>query len=149
MAFVLGMDAVIEIQTDGVAGTAGWNVVSKARDASLNLESETADTTIRGNNGWRSEVQTLRTASVEFQLLYDTTDAEVAALRTAYLTNGVIGVRALTLPSTDTDSEGLVADMMVTNFRLGQSLTEAQTVDVTLRIAPSDTAPDWVEAPFS
>lgn len=145
MAFVLGMQAVIEIQTDGVAGSDGWNAVDKARDSSIQLESEVTDTTIRGNNGWKSEVQTLRTANVEFELLYDTTDTQVAALLAAFLSNGVIGVRALTLPSADANAEGLVADMMVSTFSVSQSLTEAQTVSVTLVIAPSDTAPTWTD----
>jgi hypothetical protein len=41
----------------------------------LNLEAGEAEVTTRANSGWRATVATLKEASVEFEMVWDTGDA--------------------------------------------------------------------------
>ena len=53
----------------------------------LSLEAGEADVTTRGNDGWRAIVATLKEASVEFEMVWDTGDAgfdEARAVRSSF-----------------------------------------------------------------
>ena len=69
MAIVLGLDAVL---MRGTAGSKGTTEVKNVKDLTLNLESGEADVTTRATAGWRASVATLKEASLEFSILYDT-----------------------------------------------------------------------------
>ena len=96
--------------------------------------------TTRGNDGWRAIVATLKEASVEFEMVWDTADAGFDAIKDAYLANDIIGFQVL-----DGDSgEGLQADFMITSFSRSEALEEAITVSVTAKVTYSATPPSWI-----
>jgi len=74
MATRLGMDAKLYRNTGDYA-TPTWVEVSNVKDVTLNLEKGEADVTTRANAGWRATVGTLKDASIEFQMVWDTVDA--------------------------------------------------------------------------
>ena len=76
MAIVLGLDAIL---MRGPAGTTGSTEVKNVKDLTLNLESGDADVTTRATKGWRASVATLKEASLEFNILYDTEDEDYNA----------------------------------------------------------------------
>ncbi len=41
----------------------------------------------RANNGWRATVGTLKDASLEFEMVWDTVDTDFTAIRDAFLNN--------------------------------------------------------------
>lgn len=147
MAIRLGLDAKLWIAgtTSGQVPTT-YNVVSNARNVSLSLESAEADVTTRSNAGWRANVPTLKDATIEFEMIYDTDDARFGQIQEAFLDNGELWVKVLDGGELDTDGEGLVALCRVTTFSINQALEEAITVSVTLKptyTSDPDDAPSW------
>jgi predicted secreted protein len=106
---------------------------------------QTADTvmdvTTRANQGWRAIVATLKSGTVEFEMVWDTDDAGFTALKNAYFNNTPIALAILD----GEDGEGLDADFSVTNFSRAEPLEEAVTVSVTVKPTYSTRAPAWIE----
>ena len=125
MAIVLGLDAIL---MRGPAGTTGSTEVKNVKDLTLNLESGDADVTTRATKGWRASVATLKEASLEFNILYDTEDEDYNAFADAY-GNGT----------------GLDADFSITGFSIEQPLEEALSVSVTAKPTASERAPQWTK----
>jgi hypothetical protein len=75
-------------------------------------------------------------------MVWDSSDAGFAAIKTAYFTNTPLALLVLDAE----DGEGLDADFSVTNFSRNEPLEEAITVDVTVKPTYSTRAPTWVEA---
>ena len=140
MAIKLGMEATLNYQVGGQAGGGGWLELTNTKDVTLSLEAGEADVTTRANDGWRAIVATLKEASVEFEMVWDTGDAGFDAIKDAYLGNDIIGFQIL-----DGDSgEGLQADFMITSFSRSEALEEAIMVSVTAKVTYSTTPPSWI-----
>ena len=139
MSIKLGMEAKLYY---GAAGTTAATELTNVKDVTLNLESGEADVTTRGNSGWRATVGTLKTGSVEFEMIWDSDDAGFAAIKDAYFNNTPIALAILD----GAGGEGLDADFSITNFSRKEALEEAITVSVTAKPTYSTRAPAWVEA---
>ena len=136
MAIVLGLNAKL---LRGTAGSTAATEVKNVRDLTLNLESGEADVTTRATGGWRASAATLKEASLEFGILYDTEDADFQAFQEAYFGN-----TPLSLFITDGSGGGLDADWSITGFTVEQPLEEAVSVSVTAKPTASTRAPAWV-----
>ncbi len=143
MAIRLGMEAVLNYKTGGQDGAGSWVELANVRDVTLSLEAGEADVTTRANSGWRAVVATLKEASVEFEMVWDTADAGFGAVKDAFLNNAPIGMQILDGSSSGA-GEGLQADFMITSFSRSESLEEAITVSVTAKVTYSDTPPSWI-----
>ena len=97
MAQVLGLDAVLWIaDSSGSGGIAGTYIeMTNARNVTLSLETAEADVTTRANSGWRATTPTLKDASVEFEMIYDTADAGFTEVQEAV--RQIPGVAAATI----------------------------------------------------
>lgn len=150
MSEVLGMNCKAYYLSTGTreawSGSGSENLVEvdNIRDVTLNLETGEADTTTRGNDGWRSTAATLKDGSVEFEMLWDTSDAFFTAVKNAWLNGTNIACAFLDGARTTAGSEGLWADFRVTNFSRSEPLEEAVKVSVTLKLAYSTVAAAWV-----
>ena len=141
MSIKLGMEAKLFYKVGGQGGAGDWTELANVRDVTLSLEAGEADVTTRANSGWRATVATLREASVEFEMVWDTADAGFTAVKDAYLNNAALGLQVL-----DGDAgQGLQADFMITNFSRSEPLEEGITVSVTAKVTYSDTPPSWLE----
>ena len=136
MAIVLGLNAKL---LRGAAGATGTTEVKNVKDLTLNLESGEADVTTRATGGWRATAGTLKEASLEFGILYDTEDADFQAFQAAYFSNTPIS-----LFITDGAGGGLDADWSITAFTVEQPLEEAVSVSITAKPTASTRAPAWV-----
>ena len=136
MAIVLGLDAVL---MRGTAGSKGTTEVKNVKDLTLNLESGEADVTTRATAGWRASVATLKEASLEFSILYDTEDTDYNAFAEAYFGN-----TPLSLFVSDGNGTVLDADFSITGFSIEQPLEEALSVSITAKPTASTRAPQWV-----
>ena len=143
MAIRLGMDAVLNFKVGGQGGVGAWVELTNAKDVTLSLEAGEADVTTRANAGWRAIVATLKEASVEWEMVWDTADAGFGAVKDAFLTNGVIGIQILD-GSGSGGGEGLQADFMITGFSRNEPLEEALTMSVTAKVTYSTTPPSWI-----
>jgi len=140
VAIKLGMEATLNYMVGGQDAGGSWVELANTKDVTLSLEAGEADVTTRANDGWRAIVATLKEASVEFEMVWDTADAGFSAIKDAYLANDIIGFQIL-----DGDSgEGLQGDFMITSFSRSEALEEAIMVSVTAKITYSATPPSWI-----
>jgi len=137
MAIKLGMEAKLY---HGPAGSTATSELTNVKDVTLNLETGEADVTTRGNQGWRATVATLKNGSVEFEMIWDTSDAGFTAIQQAYFNNTPIALAILD----GAGGSGLDADFSITNFTRNEPLEEAMTVSVTAKPTYSTRAPAWV-----
>ncbi|MBW7905466.1 MAG: phage tail protein [Phycisphaerae bacterium] len=140
MPIKLGMEAKIYYKVGGQGGGGAWTELTNVRDVTLSLETGEADVTTRANAGWRATVATLKDASVEFEMVWDTADAGFTAIKTAYLTNAPIGFQV----RDGAGGQGLQADFMITQFSRSEPLEEAISVSVTSKVTYSTTPPSWI-----
>ena len=138
MAIVLGLDAKL---FRGTAGSRAATEVTNVKDLTLNLESGEADVTTRATKGWKASAATLKEASLEFTILYDTEDAEFTAFQAAYFGNTPL---ALFVSDGQDTAHGLDADFSITAFSVEQPLEEAISVSITAKPTASTRAPQWV-----
>ena len=138
MAIVLGLDAKL---FRGTAGSRAATEVTNVKDLTLNLESGEADVTTRATKGWKASAATLKEASLEFTILYDTEDAEFTAFQAAYFGNTPL---ALFVSDGQDTAHGLDADFSITAFSVEQPLEEAISVSITAKPTASTRAPEWV-----
>lgn len=143
MATRLGMDAKL-YRNSGSYATPTWEEIGNVKDVTLNLEKGEADVTTRANNGWRATVGTLKDASIEFQMVWDTLDADFDAIRQAFFGNTPIEFAVMDGDMTDPDSEGLRATFDIFNFTRNEALEEAILVDVTIKPTYAPNAPEWI-----
>ena len=136
MSLVLGLDAKL---FRGAAGTQGATEVTNVKDLTLTLESGEANVTTRATSGWKASVATLKDASLEFGILYDTEDADFLAFQTAYFSN-----EPMALFISDGAGSGLDADFSITSFTVEQPLEEAIAVTIKAKPTSSTRAPQWV-----
>ncbi|HPD31731.1 MAG TPA: phage tail tube protein [Phycisphaerae bacterium] len=139
MAIKLGMEAKLYY---GPAGSTANTELNNVKDVTLNLETGEADVTTRGNQGWRATVATLKSGTVEFEMIWDTGNAGFTAIKNAYFNNTSIALAILDGPN----GEGLDADFSITNFSRNEPLEEAITVSVTAKPTYSTRAPTWKTA---
>lgn len=138
MSIKLGMEAKLYY---GAAGATASTELTNVKDVTLNLESGEADVTTRANAGWRATIGTLKTGSVEFEMIWDSDDAGFTAIKDAYFNNEPIALAILD----EAGGEGLDADFSITSFSRKEALEEAITVSVTAKPTYSTRAPAWVE----
>ncbi len=136
MSLVLGLDAKL---FRGEAGGKAETEVTKVKDLNLNMESGEADATSRATKGWKATVATLKEATLEFKLLYDTEDEDYNAFAEAYFGN-----KPMALFVSDGHGTGLDADFTISNFSIDQPLEEVLAVNVTAKPTASERAPQWV-----
>ena len=136
MSVVLGLDAILY---RGTAGSQANTEVTNVKDLTINLESGEADVTTRATEGWKASIATLKEASLEFGMLYDTADADFNAFQAAYFNN-----TPLALFVSDGHGSGIDADFSITGFSIEQNLEEAVTTSVKAKPTASTRAPKWV-----
>ena len=135
MAYKLGLDAKL---FHGAAGSTASSEMSNCKDVTLTLETGEADITTRAAEGWRITAATLKDASLEFEMVWDTSDNGFKAIKNAYFNN-----TAIALFASDGDGNGLDADFVVTSFSRSEPLEEALTVSVTCKPTLVTRAPTW------
>ena len=126
--FVLGMNAKLYY---GAAGATAATEMGNVKDVTLTLEAGEADITTRANQGWRATAPTLRECSVEFEMVWNPSDAGFTAIKTAFLTAGMVALKILDQEG----GQGPDGDFSITSFSRNEALEEAVTVSVTAKLA--------------
>lgn len=140
MAFKLGYTGALNYKVGGQAAAGSWLTISDAMDVSSGGETEEADVTTRGNNGYVATAAVLKNLNLEFEMIYDTANAAFGAIKDAWIAQTKIGFQILDAPG----GEGFQADFMITRFTRDESLRDAMKVQVTAKPTHSDTAPSYV-----
>ncbi len=143
MSVKLGMQAKL-YRNSGSYGTPTWVEVGNVKDLTLNLEAGEADVTTRSNSGWRATVATLKDGSIEFEMVWDTSDANFTAIQQAFFNNTALEFAIMDGAIATAGSQGLRATMSITNFSRSEALEEAIMVSVTAKPTYAANAPSWM-----
>jgi len=128
----------------GTYDTPVWEEVTNIRDLTLGNEKGETDVTTRQNSGYEAVVGTLKRANVEFSMVWNTGDDDFTAIKDSYFNGTGIDVMVLDGSKDVSGTQGLRATMEVMTFNRNENLTDALTVDVTMKPTYSDHAPEWV-----
>ena len=146
MGIKLGMEAKLYRNT-GTYAAPTWVELTNVKDLTLNLEAGEADVTTRGNAGWRATVATLKDGSIEFEMVWDTTDTNFTAIQDAFFNNTYIEFAVMDGDVASSGSQGLRATMSITNFSRSEALEEALMVSVNAKPTYAVNAPEWMTVP--
>jgi len=151
MAFALGFDAKMYRQTSGTR--AAWpgtgaapnlDLISNVRDVTVTLDKTEADVTTRGGDGWRQTIAALKELTVEWEMVYDTTDADFLAVLASFTGNTTIALAVLDGGSTTVGTKGFWADFMISGAEKSEPLEGAQTIKFTAKSTYSAVAPAFI-----
>lgn len=142
MGAKLGLNAVLHYKPSG-----SYVAITNVTDVTLTMDKAEADVTTRAGNGWKLTIDSLKDATVEWEMIWDTTDTALAAFMSAFLNNTQVQMAVMDGAYATTGSQGLVALMTVTKFERKEPLTEAMKVAIAVKPAYSATAPAWYTAP--
>ena len=143
MPAVLGMKCKLYRNT-GTIAVPVWVEMGNVRDATLNLEKEKADATVRANDGYRTNILTLRVVSIEGEAIWDASDAGFTALKDNYFFDTPLEVWALTGPFDVVGSQGLRMAAGVSKFNRQEPLADVVTAAFTLEPLYGQ-KPEWIE----
>ncbi|NJL32246.1 MAG: hypothetical protein HC898_11870 [Phycisphaerales bacterium] len=146
MSVKLGLDAKLYYCVAGIGSGGGaptWTELTNVKNVTLSLTKGEADVTTRANNGWKATAGTLKEGSIEFEMVWDTTDAGFTAVQSAYFGNSLIGLAVMDGGITAAGSQGLWADCMITDFSRDEPLEDAISVKVTAKPTYSANPPIW------
>lgn len=143
----LGLEGITYLNT-GTYPSPVLVEVQNIKDLTLSLEKGTADVTTRGSATWRQMIGAIKDATIDFQMVWNTSDSNFTAIQTAFLGTTVatqsLEFFFMSCDIVDADSQGLRTTCMVEKFTKNEPLEEAQTVDVSLRPTISTYPPQWV-----
>jgi len=140
-AYTLGRKCKLWYQTDGVAGSAGWVLMTNIKgDLQVDRSFETTEESTRESD-FKFYVPGLHDATVTFEIRYDPENAGYVAFENAYDNSTPIGVKILDGGATDDAGRGTVMDAVITNFSETQPINGAVNISVSLQPAPSATPP--------
>jgi hypothetical protein len=122
-----------------------WNEVTNARDVTINMDKDEFDASTRGSGGWEATVMTLKKASVDFDILYLTGDANFTAFLGSYLNNTTLDMLAYDGPYNQAGCQGLRAPMQVSKCSRKEPLKEGLTSEISVKPTYNSSfpAPIW------
>jgi hypothetical protein len=137
MARQAGRVAVLQIQSDGVDGSAGWDTVAVKRDLSITDTREEID--ISASELYDVFISGPGEFVIEGEIVRDEADTEYAALDTAYRAGTSLGFRAI--EDASGSGKGIEFDGVVTRFDVGAARRDGQMTSIRIRPATGGTQP--------
>jgi hypothetical protein len=116
-----------------------WVEITNTKDVTLTMEKGQTDVSTRANAGWKAMAATQKDATIEWDMVWNPSDAGFAAVKDSFLNDTVLGLAAMS----EAGGEGLIADCVVTSFSRSEPLQEAITVKVQAKPTYSGSAPEW------
>lgn len=106
--------------------------ITNIKDLKINLATDKADVSTRGNNGWKQTAATLKDGTVTFSMVWKPADTNFTAILTAWQNSAEIAFFALDELKATTGAQGAAGNFTVTNFSRTENLADAIMVDVEL-----------------
>ena len=141
----LGYQAKAYINTAS-GTTPTWSEIDIVRNVTLNLEKGEADVTTRGAQGWKEVLPTLKEASIETELVWDTSHTIFGKLLQAFLNDENLEFLFLDGPNTQAGSQGLRAVCGVFKFSRDEQLDGALIANVSFKPTYGAVKPSWFTA---
>lgn len=134
MAVLIGADAELY---HGTAGSSAATELTICRDVTINMEADTAEINSRASS-YNSNKPVGKTLSIEFEVLYDDSNAFLATARSKWTSDTAIAFLAKDKTSGVTIFD---ADFYITNITEGQPLRDKQTQRISATLTTETRAP--------
>jgi hypothetical protein len=108
-------DTIAKITT-GLTLNTGYAIYGNCRDVTVTLDSETVEITSRESEGFKSEVTTTKSATIEFEAKWKKGDTFFNWLRDAWANSAEIAAIAYDGPFATTGNSGLIGNFTVPGF---------------------------------
>jgi hypothetical protein len=138
----VGVNEILYRNT-GTHGSPTWSAVTIARDVSLNIEKSKAEVKSRTST-WATTMPAIKSATLEFELLGDTSVAGYDAIRDYFINDTLVDFAIADQAIATSGCEYFRADFYVYGFSVDQKLEEAQVAKVTAELGYSSNAPAFV-----
>lgn len=125
----------------GTYGSPTWAEVTNVGDVTLSDSYEEANVTRRAGGGFTETEPTLRNLELSFQIFNIPADADFLAFTAAHTGRTAIDMQILDGDRTTAGTRGVRGWFKITSFTRNQSLSDAQTIDVVMKVAQSANAP--------
>lgn len=159
MGATLGLNARLYRQTTGTRATWGTatagihiggapsnlDAVDSVKNVSYNLTKGRADVSTRGNLGWVAKLGALKDGSFTIEAVWDTADADLVALVSAWVTNANVALALLDGDKATAGTMGIWADFQVMDLNKGEQLVEGQMMTITVEPGYSAVPPEVVK----
>jgi hypothetical protein len=139
---VLGFNGKLYRNT-GTYGSPTWNEVPNVKDLSVSIEKGEADASTR-ESSWKQVRGSLKDATIEFGMVYDTGDVDWTALRDAFLNSTPVELAIADGAIATNGTQYLRVSVEVMKFSTTQALAEVFTTDVSCKPTRADNAPAFV-----
>ncbi len=140
-----GFECVISRNTGANWATPTWNPLELVQDATLNLDADEADVTVRGSSGWAQAEPTTRKAELTFQIMHDNANSDFTTLRDAFLNRTAMDMAVLDGAANASGAQGLRAMWKVFRFSRSEALRDAVVYEVTMKPSFETTnVPVWM-----
>lgn len=128
----------LEVQTDGVSGSAGYNELTLIGDAELTMDRSMTPRPRRGTD-FKTSIGGQIEAEITGTITWDDADTVIAAMEAAFIAGTHIGIKFLDKES----GTGLTLDCLISTWNHNQSEDTTQTVAISLVPYYADTDPAW------
>jgi hypothetical protein len=139
---ILGLDAKL-YRNSGTYVSPTWSEIPNVKDLSLTLEKSEADVSTRAS-AWSLVKGALKSATIDFNMVYDPGDTNWAAFKAAYLGNTPVECAILDGGVAVDGTEGLRASCEVLKWSHTQNLEEALMTEISLKPTRAENAPEWM-----
>jgi hypothetical protein len=131
----------------GTYGSPTWVLVTTVQDVTIGLDKSMAEVKSRLST-WVMNLPGLKTATLEFGLLGDTSITFWDTLKAAYINDTLMDFAVSDYPIANTGAEYFRSQWYINGFPIDQKLEDAQTAKVTCACAYSATnVPNFVSVP--
>lgn len=138
-------DLITSYGSGAPVGVAAWVEMDNITNVRVNTSRDRIEADVRGNSGFKSYLTGLKDATIEFEMIYDPTDADFAHFQ-AYWDSGAELSFAETAKDGNDQSDpedagvkGFAGNWLVQQFEMNNALSDASRVSVTL-VASSQTS---------
>jgi predicted secreted protein len=98
------------------------------REVNADFDSDLVDATMRGGNGWKEKLQGLKDWKCSLKAVRLLSDAQLVALRSAYLAGTTVAIQILDA----TSGNGWSGNALVKSLKQAEPLTDLVTWDIEL-----------------
>lgn len=109
-----------------------FTLYTNVQDVTLNTDTETVDVTNRSTAGFRAEVATLKTATIETQVLWLPENTAFTFIREAWENSLEIAVMAMDGAWDTAGNSGLIGNFTVSGFSREEPIADVMRVNITL-----------------
>lgn len=140
-----GFECVISRNTGASWASPTWNPLELVQDATLNLDANETDVSVRGSGGWDQSEPTTKKAELTFKVMHDNSNSDFTTLRDAFLNRTALDMAVLDGAANASGAQGLRAMWKVFKFARSEGLRDAVTYDVTMKPSFETTnTPTWM-----